>query len=311
MSDLVVDVPKLLRELDIEYRVERNELHALCPAHKDTKPSWSIHAVTGVHHCFSCGFGGGTIRLVQEVLGKDLGGWSARDCVEWLRARGLVQEVSIGFDVELVLRRGPPPKEPIKVPRGVEVGPLASWPTPAIRYLEARRITGLQVRRWGIGYAVDGRLSGRIVFLVRDREHRLLSYSARAWSTANVRYLTPSREENPDEAAVFGEEHWPERGARRRLVVVEGAVKALVVDRVVQAPVAGLLGALRGTNRRILSKVATFAEVDIATDEDAAGEEAASVIETSIGRHVRVRRVRLGGVKIDDAPDELVRSAFG
>lgn len=299
-----IDVPKLLEELGIAYRVDGAELLARCPAHQDKKPSWSINARTGQHNCFSCAFGGGPVTLVQQMLGNDLGGWSARDCYDWMRARGILREAVVGMGVEVVLMKRATPR-PIVVPRGVEVQPISRWPTPAIRYLESRRITGAQVRKWGIGYAVDGRLAGRIVFLVRDSSRRLLSYSARAWSTTDLRYLTPAREENPDDAAIFGEEHWPPHGARRRLVVVEGAVKALVVDRLAEGSVAGLLGAMRSLNRRVISKIASFSEVVIATDEDRAGEEAADVVAT-IGRHSRVRRVRVGQ-PIDDAPEQEVQ----
>ena len=37
----------------------------LCPFHEDTKPSLSIHLVSGGFHCFACGIRGGDIVAFQ------------------------------------------------------------------------------------------------------------------------------------------------------------------------------------------------------------------------------------------------------
>lgn len=58
-----------LDKLGIDYTIRGDEAAACCPAHDDRSPSWSINLATGMHHCFSCGFGGGFARLVQELRG--------------------------------------------------------------------------------------------------------------------------------------------------------------------------------------------------------------------------------------------------
>lgn len=50
---------------------------ARCPHHyggsrSDNKPSWSINAQTGLHHCFSCGFRGSLPWLIHKVTGIPL-----------------------------------------------------------------------------------------------------------------------------------------------------------------------------------------------------------------------------------------------
>lgn len=306
------DVPRLLERFKIEARRDGDELLARCPAHVDSKPSWSIHATTGRHHCFACGFGGTAASLVIHMLDVGRLGWTNGDAWRWLREHGLLIGAGApGLDVELYLR----PQErsaTFILPASVRVGvPLSGWPTPAVRYLARREIPGWQVRRWGIGFAIDGRLGGRIVFPVRSREGRLLSYSARTFVGSPVRYLTPDADENPDRAALFGEEAWPAPVERRRVVVVEGAIKALAVERAASGVhLAGVLGATQASNPRVVAKLATFPEVVILLDADRAGEAAAEQLYGALARHVRASVRRMPNAPVDDAPVGEVREVL-
>jgi DNA primase len=49
----------------------RREVEGLCPnpLHNDTHPSWSINKITGLHHCFSCGYKGTLTGLLVELTG--------------------------------------------------------------------------------------------------------------------------------------------------------------------------------------------------------------------------------------------------
>lgn len=68
--------------LGVDYMVHGDEATALCPAHEDRRPSWSVNTSTGMHHCFSCGFGGPFSRLVEAVLGI-----SRREAEQWMLRR--------------------------------------------------------------------------------------------------------------------------------------------------------------------------------------------------------------------------------
>jgi len=305
-----VDVGKLLARLGIEATVDGDEYLAKCPGHVDAKPSWSIHRTTTKHHCFACGFGGTAASLVIHALDMSSLAWTKRDAWEWMRDQGLLTGGGeLGLDVELFLRVERPTH--FALPAGVRLDvPLGGWPTSAARYIAARRIPGHQLRRWGVGFAVDGRLGGRVVFPVRDRAGRLLSYTARTFIGAGVRYLTPDEREHPDHAALYGEEQWPEPGAyRERVVVVEGAIKALAVERATGLYVAGVLGATQANNPSVIAKLATFREVTILLDADEAGEKAADALHGSLARHVRATQVKLHGPAVDDASEEVVRTA--
>lgn len=85
------DVLGSMEELGIEVaRISNGEAWALCPGHPSriNKPNyhpdkWSVNIDTGQHSCFSCGFHGSFVYLVQEVTGYD-----RDDAEHWVRGRG-------------------------------------------------------------------------------------------------------------------------------------------------------------------------------------------------------------------------------
>jgi hypothetical protein len=287
-----VDVLRLLVRFGIEVLdTHGGEAWARCPAHADTKPSWSINVTTGQHHCFSCGWGGGPAALVLHALGAEPLWWTTRDAWEWIDAHGFTEDAAPDLAVEMYLVGGRM-REPFVLPRGVRLEvPPREWPTPARRYMASRSITGWQVRRWRLGYAADGRLAGRIVIPVRDGSGATWGYQARTFVNDRVRYLTPHDDENADTRVMFGEEHWP--AGREQVFVTEGAFDALAVERAMHAPIAGLSGAVRALDPLVVGKLATFERVVVVTDADAAGDAAWEALFYALIRHTRVRRVLL------------------
>ncbi|MEV6310011.1 toprim domain-containing protein [Streptomyces sp. NPDC051840] len=76
------DVPGALRGLGVEVlrelsRTDSAEYLARCPAHlsltgkADRHPSFSVNGATGLFNCFSCGYAGPFIALVEDTLGYD------------------------------------------------------------------------------------------------------------------------------------------------------------------------------------------------------------------------------------------------
>lgn len=90
------DVLSCLEDLEIEIiRTTSYEAWAICPGHysrvgrKNVRPDkWSVNLETGQHSCFSCGFRGSFVYLVQEVKGYD-----RHDAEQWVRSRGGVQRL--------------------------------------------------------------------------------------------------------------------------------------------------------------------------------------------------------------------------
>lgn len=88
------DVLGALEDLGIEVsRITEEEAWAICPGHParlgrtNHRPDkWSVNIKTGQHSCFSCGFRGSFVYLVQEVKGYD-----RHDAAQWVRSRGGIQ----------------------------------------------------------------------------------------------------------------------------------------------------------------------------------------------------------------------------
>lgn len=95
---LPVDILTTLAELGVEVEsIRDNEAWALCPGHlqelgrEDNAASWSINLETGQHFCFSCGWSGRYIDLVQMNLGLKGDEDQAK---AWIRKHGGVQVIS-------------------------------------------------------------------------------------------------------------------------------------------------------------------------------------------------------------------------
>jgi DNA primase len=303
---------KYLDALGIEWTREGKELVAKCPAHADTSPSWHMrddptHASHTLHHCWSCKFGGDLVALVMHMRVS-----SARAAKIWIASIDKSQPVAppdiesgprIRFDRTRTMGRR------FTLPRGLVVEDLALWPTPARGYIATRSITAAQVARWGMGYSVEGRLEGRIVFVLRNRAGHPVSYMGRTFSDEGKRYLYPRTDEGADLDVMFGEEHWPAPSRRTRIVVTEGAANGLAVERASS----DVIGALGGSILRpmFVAKLATFREVIVMTDADSAGDKVASEIEMALARHTRTIRARLPDkVDANDADVELLRTTL-
>lgn len=289
-----VDVPSVLRRLGIEAKRSGKEWIARCPnpEHDDRSPSWRIRddpgsSKHGFMKCWPCGFGGTILDLIVRVLRLD----GRREAREWL-GEGDVDRREVA-EVEVVV---PPPRLAFRMPPEVRFDPIEDWPPLARRYfLEERALEAWQVERWGIGYAVDGRLRGRIVVPSRDAGGRPQRYTARSFVDDEKRYLEPENRERPNPNALFGEEHWPLLNGdenRSVLFLVEGAVNALALE----AEMPGIyVAATSGSSMRSMygPKLATWSRLFVMTDPDAAGDKLAEEIAIGIARHSSSVRARL------------------
>lgn len=283
----MISIPKLLAALGIDARHRGNEWSAACPLpdHDDRSPSWSIHDGGGGAHgswyCFGCGEGGGPVELAAAIIGITDG--SAR---EWVAERcTATDEAPQPRRVEVIAHLS----GTFRLPDGVVRRPLAKWVTPARRYVESRGITDGQIERWGIGYAVDGRLGGRVVFPIVDERGVLRSYTARTFTDSELRYLTPKQGEGANADAIFGAQCWNRR--RASVVVTEGAIDALACERTGAECVAALGGSRRSPDQFLA--LSGFKRVLVATDSDEAGTRIAAELVAALGRWSDVRRVAI------------------
>lgn len=292
MPDVVVS--EVLQRLGVEARRRGREWSALCPnkEHKDRDPSWRIRDEPGsdrhgMHHCFPCGFGGTVEDLVIYLLDVP---W--REAKTWLDGGTVEIDRPVAGRVELKVRS---PSRGFRLPAGVELEPFDGWPTSVRRYAQSRGITAKQVFHWGIGFAVEGRLGGRIVFIKRDSSGTLAGYTARTFVDDKRRYREPEPWEKPRPQVMFGEEHWPSNRSTARLYVLEGAINALAVERAVDV---SHFAVTSGSQLYAIhaAKLIGWGEVVLVTDPDTAGDKLAATIDMALARHVgdgKVRRVVL------------------
>lgn len=319
---MVARVEAVLAELGIkvEPSARGGWLWGLCPFHKDTEPSWHIrtdptHERYGQSHCFACGGGGTLADVVSHVRGITLSG--ARD---WLSEfKETVQVVKRAPPTTARVEHIDPVTKRFKMPPEVIFEPFRKWVSPARAYAEKRGLTERQIKIFSIGYAVEGRLAGRIVFATLDPETcQPASYMARDFSGARraKRYLFPYEEEHANRDIMFGEHLWRMPGYRDTVIVTEGALNALAVERAaimsyVQVDIAAIGTSNPGdrTFAAHMGKLATFKHVVILTDSDPAGDKVAAQISAQLAGHTRVSRVRLPGeLDANDVAPETLRS---
>lgn len=288
---------------------------AFCPFHEQVAakaPTFFVRVSgerAGQTHCFSCKAGGGLAELVAKVRGCTL-----------KEAKQFVRDAGKGWQPPraAVRFRGAEPKITrgrFALPRELLLGePIDDWPSGASRYLLGRGITQREVDAFGIGYAVDGRLAGRIIFPVyRWPNREPAGYSARSFVGDEPKYKTPDADEHADKDAMFGEHLWPPPGERHAVVVTEGAIDALSASLASGLPCGSLSGS--DVHPGHVLALATFKVVVVLTDADQPGDKAARGLASSLGRSSSPRRVRLLGTDANELwradPERLRREIMG
>jgi DNA primase len=287
-------VERVLEALHVKIGARRGRrVWAYCPFHDDEQPKSFFVRIegdrAGQNHCFSCKKGGSLRQLVMHVRGCDEE--TAREFIRLL-GHGFEPPKAHAYVAEPPAKLG---RTRFTLPREIIFEPLTSWVTLARRYATDRcKITAEEVTLYGLGYAVDGRLGGRIVIPWRGLAGVVGGYSARTFCDAEPKYQTPDMDDNADRAIMFGEHLWPEVRARKTstLVVTEGALNAMAVRRAVDGAHVCAIGGSEIDPLQMI-KIATFARVVLLTDPDLAGDVAAASIASTLGRHAECTRVRL------------------
>lgn len=305
----VVDVPVLLGALGIRAERKGTKWVARCPnpEHDDSSPSWSIidkpgDRRHGSHHCFACKWGGGPWEVAGAIWKM-----TPEEAGKRLREMGIGAAPPMPKSIPKVVVStvGYVPPRAFKLPIGVEIpGPNGRWFTPALQYLLERDVTREQIDRWGLGYAVRGRLRFRVVAPVYDGAGRLLSYSARAFSAAapGDRYDTGRANQGAHpRRAIWGEAGFVGDDC---VTVAEGVFGALALERAGAPNPCALLGSeLTEDKARVLSR---FRRVIVATDPDKAGNAIAAKLAV-LGRRAALTRLDLPESP-DDCPPDVLRS---
>ncbi|MFF8283361.1 toprim domain-containing protein [Streptomyces albus] len=143
---------EVLRELS---RPDSTEYLARCPAHlaltgkRDRRPSFSVNGTTGLFHCFSCGYAGPFIQLVEDSLG-----YHRVEAFQWIARHGVyrtVEDFGVAGDAEEAVR--------------VTEASLALFTPPPANVCARRRLTPDACRDFGVLWNPEKR---RWILPIRD-----------------------------------------------------------------------------------------------------------------------------------------------
>lgn len=186
----------------------------LCPFHREKTPSFHVSPQRQAFHCFGCGAGGDVFTFLMDFLGV-----SFREALEELASE-------YGIDVSDVPRQadpGAPLRRILEEAHSYYVRSLASGGSSGARsYLEKRGISSATSESLGMGWAPQGggllrhlsdrgfsfstaveaglairpdsgqtyeRFRERLLFPIRDRRGRTVSFGGRATGAVEPKYL--------------------------------------------------------------------------------------------------------------------------
>ena len=283
----------------------------LCPYpdHQEKTPSFSVDPDKGLYHCFGCGKGGDTIKLVMDMKSFDFA-----EAVSYIAERsGVDLQFEGGGDPDAARQRAQRRRQIHKALAAATVyyhRYLLNSQTPeaqqARRYLEDRQIGRSTIEEFRLGYApprgVSGfletarrlnldratldaagllsgrggeRFAGRITFPISDRRGRIVGFGARTLGDAQPKYLnSPETDVFNKRDLLYGFPQVSEAMRRERAaLVVEGYTDVLMLYQSgIRNAVATLGTATTPGHLRALSGYAD--RIYVLFDPDAAGEKA-------------------------------------
>jgi DNA primase len=283
----------------------------LCPYpdHQEKTPSFSVDSDKGLYHCFGCGKGGDTIKLVMDLKSFDFA-----EAVSYIAERsGVDLQFEGGGDPEAARKRALQRRQIHRALAAATVyyhRYLLNSHTPeaqqARRYLQTRHLERSTIEEFRLGYApprgVSGflgtarrlnldrdtldaagllsgrggeRFAGRITFPISDRRGRIVGFGARTLGDAQPKYLnSPETDVFNKRDLLYGFPQVSEAMRKERAaLVVEGYTDVLMLYQSgIKNAVATLGTATTPGHLRTLSGYAD--RIYVLFDPDAAGEKA-------------------------------------
>ncbi len=314
------------------------ELKGCCPFHGEKTPSFYVY--DDHFHCFGCGAHGDAFAFVMQSQGV-----SFIEAVEQLAAEAgmevpkptpaAAEAERRRLDLHMVLEEAAKAfQRRLKLPGGA----------PALRYLRERGLTDATIERFGLGWSGEGRgaiaadlaregvepamlvaagltkppedgragydfFFNRVMFPIRDRRGRVISFGGRVLGDGQPKYL------NGPETDVFVKGHRLYAAdaalagvrAGAEVVAVEGYMDAIALH---QAGFAGAVAPL-GTalTEQQLEELWRLSPMPtLCFDGDAAGARAASrAAELALPMLTAERSLRIASLPSGEDPDTLVR----
>lgn len=315
------------------------EWKAPCPFHKEKTPSFYVNDEKSFYHCFGCGVHGDAIRWLTDARGMPF-----MDAVKELaeaagmevpaadpRAQERAEKASGLYDVIEAAQRWF--EEQLG---GIEGGDARA-------YLEKRGISETTRRRFGFGFAPDGRgrlrtalkgfgnealveaglliapeddrepydrFRGRLMFPIRDRRGRVIAFSARILGSGEPKYLNSPDTPLFDKGRTLFNIDKAAAASReaKRVIVVEGQMDVIALDQAgVGEAVAPLGTAVTEAQLGLLWRLSPTPI--FCFDGDAAGQKAAVRALMRALPHVGPgRSLGFATLPAGQDPDDLIRA---
>lgn len=305
------DVEGAMEELGIKiYRVSDMEVAGWCPAHEertgkqDKHSSWSVlredkvdaagnvvHA--GTHNCFSCGFKGSFVSLVEYVLGVEVD-----DAENWVRERGGIERA------KKTLRRRQEDANPLTVDTSKQINEasLALMVAPPAEKLAARNLDPYSALTYGVLWDTE---KDCWIIPIRDPDTGKLW----GWQEKNERFFKNYPIKINKSKTLFGLHQFEGNTA----VLMESP---LDVVRLHSAGVDGGLGSFGVQVSKVqMELVLDWAEtLIVALDNDPDGDKISKQIQRQYSSRVRLRFLNYDAAPkakdIGDMTDEQIHRAI-
>jgi DNA primase len=316
------------------------EFKACCPFHQEKTPSFTVNDEKGFYHCFGCGAHGDAIRFLTDSRGlpfmdavKELAGKAGMDVpAPDPRAQEKAERSAGLHDVMAAAQKWF--ADQLNGVGGSE----------ARAYLANRGIDARVIERFGIGFAPDARgklkaalkdlgedklidtgmlikpeedgkpsydrFRGRIMIPIRDARGRVIAFGGRILGPGEPKYL------NSPDTILFDKGRTlynldrasPASRAARRLIVVEGYMDVIALDRAGIAEVVAPNGTAV-TEAQLERMWRLDGQPICCFDGDAAGQKAAVRAALRALPHLAPERtLRFVALPSGQDPDDLVRS---
>lgn len=252
-----MDVQQLLEQKKIAYVPAGKDFKVCClnPEHDDSDPSMRIDRLTGIFHCFVCGYKGNLFSHFEEKA-------NFLQIKRELFKRKLVQKMAENIGLQLPVNRVPFDR---------------NW----------RGISGQTYKDFEAFEHNDPDFIGRLVFPIRGVSGKILGFNGRAFSpeTSPKYFITPTDSKFP----LFPARPQPIQG---RVILVEGIFDMLnLYDKGLTNAVCAF-GTQKVTKEKlILLKVQGVSGIDIFFDPDEAGQEAAEKVQQLIEAQEMTTRI--------------------
>lgn len=309
----------------------------LCPFHNEKSPSFNVYPGNSSFYCFGCGAGGDVITFVRKIENLDY-----IDAVKFLAQRAGMQVPEQGVDDSMAKLRQRVLEINRETARFFHAALLSPEGKPGMDYFTRRRLPLPVIRRFGLGWAPEGRFAlvnhlrdkgfsesemiqanvamqtrngramdrffARAMFPIIDLRGNVVAFGGRILTDEKPKYInTADTPVYHKSSGLFAMNFAKDNMEQGRLILAEGYMDVISLHKAgIQNAIASLGTALTTEQARIIARYAK--EVVICYDSDEAGQKAAQ-------RAIPILRetgllVRVMAVPGNKDPDEFI-NAYG